>query len=288
MLFVNSNGEILENAGPTIKTGNRAYLYGDGVFESIRIVSGQPINLDNHIKRLVEGAKRIKMRPPSFFTTAFFEEKIIDLIQRSGITQGGKCRLSLDRVSGGTFLPESNEVEFFIEVYPIDHNFFEINQKGIEVDLYNDLKKTKTPLSNFKTKNNLIYILAAISAKEQNLGDVLISNNSGGILESTASNLFVVSNGVLYTPGLEEGCLAGTMRMQIINLALNHGIKVYECNILPQNLLVADEIFLTNAIKGIQWVSGYRTKRYFNTVSRKLNDLLNTHWSMQLNNTASH
>ncbi len=278
MTYVNNNGEILENSGTTIRSGNRAFLYGDGVFESIRIINGKPINLDNHIKRMLEGAARIKMRPPSFFNLTFFQEKIDELLVKSGIVAGGKCRISLDRASGGTYAPESNEVEFFIEVYPLDNNKFELNAKGKEIDLYTELKKPKTSLSNFKTKNGLIYVMAAISAKEKGLDDYLISNNTGGILESTSANLFVVSNGVLYTPGLEEGCLAGTMRMQIINLALANGIKVYECNILPQNLLVADEIFLTNAISGITWVSGYRTKRYFNNTSRKLIDLLNAVW----------
>ena len=128
----------------------------------------------------------------------------------------------------------------------------------------------------------MIYILASIKAAESGLDDLLISNEKGGILESSSSNLFVVSNGVLYTPGLDEGCLAGTMRMLIINLALKNGIKVYECNILPQNLLAADEIFLTNAIKGITWVSGYRTKRYFNNMSKKMTAILNEYWDDQL------
>lgn len=280
MLYVNNNGEILENSDYTIKTGNRGYLYGDGVFESIRILNGKPINLKNHISRMLEGAKKIKMRPPSFFNIDFFEERINELCKKSGITEGGRCRISLDRSSGGTFYPDSNEVEFYIEVYPTDINKFELNQKGVELDIYIEHKKEKSTLSNFKTKNGLIYILAAISAREKGLDDYLITNYTGGILESTSSNLFVVSNGVLYTPGLEEGCLAGTMRMQIINLALSNGIKVYECNILPQNLLVADEIFLTNAVKGITWVSGYRTKRYFNNTSRKLVDILNQYWAV--------
>ena len=279
MLYINNNGTILSNDGPTIKTGNRGFLYGDGVFESIRIINGKPINLENHIKRMLEGASKLKMRPPSYYNLSFFQDKIQELTQRSGIHFGGKCRISLDRASGGTFHPESNEVEYFIEVYPTDENSFQLNEKGIEIDLFTDLRKEKTMLSNFKTKNGLIYIMAAISAKEKGVDDYLISNSTGGILESTSANLFVVSNGVLYTPGLEEGCLAGTMRMQIINLALKNGIKVYECNILPQNLLVADEIFLTNAIQGIKWVSGYRTKRYFNTVSKKLTELLNIYWS---------
>ena len=278
MLYVNSNDEILENENATIKTGNRSYLYGDGVFESVRIINGKPINLDNHIARMLEGAKKIKMRPPSYYTVDFFRTRIVDLIAKSQIHDGGKCRVSLDRVRGGTFQPESNEVEFFIEVYPLEISRFELNQKGIEVDIYSELKKQKDALSNFKTKNCLIYIMAAISAHEKGLGDYLITNTKGGILESSSANLFVVSNGVLYTPGLEEGCLAGTMRMQIINIAIANGIKVYECNILPQNLLVADEIFLTNAISGIKWVSGYRTKRYFNVISNKLINLLNDKW----------
>jgi branched-subunit amino acid aminotransferase/4-amino-4-deoxychorismate lyase len=261
MIYINSNGTILTNDAPTINAGNRGHVYGDGVFESVRIMNGVPLNLENHIRRMLEGAKAIKMRPPSFFNTAFFEERILELCARSEIKEGGRCRISLDRVTGGAWKPDSNECTYFIEVYPYETNNFELNSKGLEIDLYADIKIQKNFLSNFKTKSGLMYVMAGINAKER--------------------NLFVVSNGVLYTPGLEEGCLAGTMRMQIINLALKNGIKVYECNILPQNLLAADEIFLTNAIRGINWVSGYRTKRYFNNMARKLVALLNDHWEAQ-------
>jgi branched-subunit amino acid aminotransferase/4-amino-4-deoxychorismate lyase len=278
VIFVNNNGEILPNEGATIAAGNRSYLYGDGLFESIRVMNGKALNLDNHYRRLMEGAKVLKMRIPSFYTVEFFQTKIDELIRKSGITSGGKCKISLDRSSGGTYFPETNEVSYFIEIYPYESNLFELNHKGLEIDIYSDLKKQKNFLSNYKTKNGLIYVMAAITAKEKNLDDMLITNDKGGILESINSNLFVVSNGVLYTPGLDEGCLAGTMRMQVINIALQHNIKVYECNILPSNLLAADEIFLTNAIRGIQWVGGYRTKRYFNSTCRKLQSFLNDYW----------
>ena len=135
----------------------------------------------------------------------FFEDKIVELLQKSGITEGGRCRISLDRSMGGTYAPESNEVEYFIEVYTLDSNFFSLNPRGLEIDLFTQVKKPKTKLSNYKTKNGLIYVLAAITAKEKGVDDLLISNHTGGILESTSANLFVVSNGVLYTPGLEEG-----------------------------------------------------------------------------------
>lgn len=283
MLYINNNGTILTNDAPTIQAGNRGHLYGDGVFESIRIMNGFPLNLENHIQRLLEGAKAIKMRPTTYFNTQFFQDKIIELCKLSEITEGARCRISLDRVTGGTYKPESNEASYFIEVYPYDTNNFELNSKGLEIDQYTDIKKQKNFLSNYKTKSGLIYVMAAINASERKLDDVLITNEQGGILESSSCNLFVVSNGVLYTPGLEEGCLAGTMRMQIINLALSNGIKVYECNILPQNLLAADEVFFTNAIRGVNWVSGYRTKRYFNNMSRKFVALLNDYWENYFN-----
>lgn len=281
-IYVNNNGEILNSAQPTIHSGSRGYLFGDGVFESIRIFNGKPINVHNHIKRLLEGAKTMHIRCSSFYNEAFFEEKITELITKSNIKQGGRCRLSIDRVSGGTYFPISNESCYYLEVYPFEHNLFELNTKGLEVDIYRDIKIQKNFLSNYKTKDCINYIMAAIYAKENNLDDVLISNDKGNILETSSCNVFVVSNGVLYTPGLDEGCLAGTMRMQVINLALKNGIKVYECSILPQNLLSADEIFITNSIRGINWVGGYRTKRFYNNLSKKLVSLLNQYWEAKL------
>lgn len=281
-LYVNNNGELLENNGPTLEAGNRGHLYGDGLFESIRVLNGKPINMEVHILRLIEGMTVLKMRVPSFFTTAFFNERIQELIDHSNIKNGGRVRLSIDRSRGGTYRPETNEVSYFIEVYPIETNDFVLNNKGWEIDLYTSIRKENNILANFKTKNGLVYVMGAIEAKEKGLDDVLITNSKGGVLEGTSSNLFVVSNGVLYTPGLEDGCLGGTMRMTIINLAIENGIKVYESSITPQNLLIADEVFLTNAINGIVWAGGYRTKRYVNATALKFINLLNNYYTNKI------
>lgn len=277
-LFVNNNGTIISTTGPSIYAGNRGYTYGDGLFESIRIMNGKALNVANHYQRLMQGGLALKMRFPNYYSTEFFEKQIAELIEHCKVTEGGRIRLSIDRMGGGTYLPDVNETSYYIECYPMENNLFGLNSKGLEVDLYQDIKKQNTPLSNYKTKNGIIYVLAAISAKEKGLDDMLLMNDKGQILESSHSNLFVVSNGVLYTPSLADGCLAGTMRMQVINLALKHKLKVYECPILPSNLLVADELFLTNAVRGITWIGGYRTKRYFNTTARKIVTFLNEEW----------
>ena len=278
MRYVNNNGTLLPADAPTILPGNRAHLYGDGVFESIRIINGRPLNLENHILRLLAGARAIHMRPSASYTTAFFEAKILELCAQSGINEGGRCRLSLDRISGGAYLPDANEATYYIEVSSYEVNHFELNARGLELDIYQEIKLQKNLLSNFKTKMGLPYVMAALYAKSKGLDDVFLTDYRGQILETSSCNFFIISNGVLYTPSLEEGCLAGTMRMQVINLALANGIKVYESPILPQHLLAADEIFVTNAIRGINWVGGYRTKRYQNNISRRLVVLLNAHW----------
>ena len=282
ILYVNNNGVLLLNDAPTIHAGNRGHLYGDGVFESIRILSGKPINIENHIDRLLKGANVLKMETPANYDVNFFQEKILELIEKSGIKQGGRCRLSIDRATGGAYLPDSNECTFYIEVYPYLMNFFELNAKGLELDIYRDIKLHKNFLSNYKTKTGLPYVMASIAAKEQGLDDLFLTNEKGNVIESGSCNVFIVSNGVLYTSGLDEGCIAGTMRMQVINLAIKHNIKIYECSILPQNLLSADEIIFTNAIRGINWVAGYRTKRYQNNMSRRLVVLLNAYWENEL------
>ncbi len=119
--------------------------------------------------------------------------------------------------------------------------------------------------------------MAALWAKQNKLTDALVLNDKGNIIESSHSNIFIVSNGVLYTPSLTDGCLAGVQRMQVINVAIQNKIKVYECSITPQNLLVADEVFLTNAIQGIQWIESYRQKRYVNTVTKNILTLMNNY-----------
>lgn len=276
--YVNFNGALIPANTYSIMAGNRGYLYGDGLFETIRVINGKAINLENHYKRLFAGMEALKMNPPAHLTLEHFKSEIQMLVQENQITAGGKVRLSVDRKPGGTFLPDSNHIDYYIEAFSLAQNFFELNDKGLKIDLYEDIKKDINPISAFKTKNGLIYIMAKIKAAELGLDDLLIQNNKMGIIEGGSANLFVVSNGVLYTPSLDLGPLGGTMRMQIINLALEHGVKVYECNISPQNLLVADEVFLTNATHGVIWVEHYRTKQYFNNAAFQFIRFLNEKW----------
>lgn len=274
-LYINNNGEILSADSLNLNLNNRSFRYGDAIFESIRIVNGKAFGLDAHFNRLQHGLKTLHINLPEGFSLLFLKEKIDELIEKNQIKEGGRCRLTIYRANGGFFSPSSREGLYAIEIEPLLANYFELNEIGLSADLYPDIRKQVNKMSQLKTANGLLYILAALYAQEHELDECILQNNKFEIIEATSSNLFIVSNGVLYTPDLQSGCVGGTMRMQIINLAIKNGISVYESNVTPSNLLVADEVLLTNAISGIRWVGSYKTKRYFHNTAQKLVDLLN-------------
>lgn len=276
MACVCLNGEFLDANIPYLDSTNRSFRYGDGLFESIRLVNGKSFNLENHYKRMVEGLKVLKIQIPLSLTLDKLQELIEMLVESNSIALGGRVRLSIYRSGSGAYTPVSMAGDYLIEVEEIESNYFKLNESGLNVDIYDDVKKPINALAPYKTANALFYIMAGVSARENGLDDALIVNENHSIIEATASNIFIVSNGVLYTPSIEDGCVGGTFRMHLINLAISNNIKVYECSLSPQNLFAAEEIFLTNAIQGIQWVSSYKTKRYYCDIAKKLVDMINT------------
>jgi branched-subunit amino acid aminotransferase/4-amino-4-deoxychorismate lyase len=275
MNYVFHRGEYIAENQAYIARDNRAFRFGDGCFESIRVVSGVPIFLEGHYTRACETLRALRIEIPPQFTLDLMRQQIQGLLRRNQIHSGGRVRMTLYRKSTGFYLPKANSLAYYIEAEATPDNQFNLSPVGKNLDIFTDLKKDINRLSVYKTLNTQVYVMAALHAQEKGLDDALIQNHKMALLESTSSNFFIVSNGVLYTPMLQDGCVGGTMRMNVINLAIANQIKVYECTLNPQNLLAADEMFLTNAVRGIEWVSGYRTKRYYNQMSRRLVQLLN-------------
>lgn len=254
---------------------NRAFNYADGFFESIRVVHGRLQHLELHFSRVVDSIEGHHMVAPRGFDAISFESSLQELIERKNITAGGRVRVTFFRSGGGRYTPESDELWWVAEAEALEVNEFGLNEGGLQVDIYPEMRKTRNPLSNYKNLAAQIYVHSGIWAKSKDLSEALITNERNHIIESTRSNLFLVSNRVLYTPGLDSGPVGGIMRAAVIQVALQNGYKVYECDLTPQELLRADEMFLTNAVLGVQWVLGYRTKRYRSETSRDLTNLLN-------------
>lgn len=275
MQYVYNNGQFVDTEGFTLRSSNRGFRFADGFFETVRLVSGKPVFLEHHFSRILEALKAYRIERPLQFSLQKLESEIIQLAEKNQILQGGRVRITITRKATGFYLPEGREMEYFIEAVALESNRFNLNVDGLRVDVYPEMKKDINRLSMFKNIDAKMYVLASLYAQDHQLDDTLIQNYRGGVIETTTSNIFLVSNGVLYTSTLEDGAIAGIMRMQIINLAIENGIKVYECTLNPQNLLAADELFITNSIKGIQWVGSYRTKRYYNEMAGRLTGMLN-------------
>jgi branched-chain amino acid aminotransferase len=267
------NGELVPADKPVITLDNRAFHYGDGVFESIRVVKGKGCFLDGHWARLVGGMKILHIEQPAKLDRQSLETYIASLVEACELPNS-RARLTVFRDSPGYFRPKSHEGGFALELKTVPSPNYILNHQGYSVDIYPDMRKAVNMLSPYKTLNCQLYVMASLWCMERGLDDCLLQNDRGNIIESSSGNIFIVSNGVLYTPALTDGCIGGVMRMQVINLALENGIKVYECSLNPQNLLAADELFFTNASRGVQWVMGYRTKRYAHRMALQLVELL--------------
>jgi branched-chain amino acid aminotransferase len=274
MLFVNFNGEILPADTKVLTVSNRSFKYGDGLFESMRMLKGQLKFAAEHATRLQKGMKALKMDGYSQMDTWFLKEKADQLASVNKIKHG-RLRLTVYRDAEGLYTPSQNKVGYLLEIQPVDEPRYFLNSKGLIIDVYTELSKPANFLSNIKTCNSLVYVLAGIHKNQNNLDDVLLLNQNGFLCEASSSNVFVYYQNHLYTPALSEGCVEGVMRQVVINIANRIGVPLTEAQINPEILYEADEVFLTNSVKGIQSVMGYGIRRYFNKVSKALMDELN-------------
>jgi branched-chain amino acid aminotransferase len=273
-LFINFNGEILPADTKLITPGNRAFKYGDGLFESMRMIKGQLKFADLHADRLQRGMRSLKIEDYSQIDAWFLKEKANDL-SRLNKSKNGRLRLTVYRDAGGLYTPSQNKMGYCFEFQPMDENRYLLNTKGLLVDVFTELCKPCNYLSNIKTCNSLVYVMAGLYKTQNNLDDVFLLNQDGFLCEASSSNVFVWYKNKLYTPALSEGCVEGVMRQVVINMAKKMNIAVAEVRLNPEILYEADEVFLTNASRGIQSVMGFGIRRYFNESTKVLMDELN-------------
>ncbi|MEO6850907.1 MAG: aminotransferase class IV, partial [Mucilaginibacter sp.] len=201
-------------------------------------------------------------------------DKVEQLAARNKVKHG-RMRLTVFRDADGLYTPTKNKIAYCLELQPLDEPRYFLNEKGLIMDIFTELPKPTNYLSNIKTCNSLIYVMAGIFKSQNKLDDTFLLNQNGFLCEAGSSNIFVWYQSHLYTPALSEGCVEGVMRQVVIKLAMQNNIPVTEAQINPDILYEADEVFLTNATRGIQWVMGFGVKRYFNRLSKGLIDELN-------------
>ncbi|WP_291288007.1 aminotransferase class IV [Flavobacterium sp.] len=273
--MINFNGTIVAEE-ENVLTQNRAFLYGDGVFETVKIVNNKILFLEDHYFRLMASMRVVRMEIPMNFTMEYFEEQLLSLVQQKGISAAARARITVFRKEGGFYLPKTNEVSFLIHATALEGVLYALNTRDYEVDLYKDFYITKQLLSSIKTTNKMINVTGSIFAHENGLANCVLLNDTKNVVEVLQGNLFMVVGKKLITPPISEGCLNGIMRKQILALAKKvEDIEVVEEIISPFDLQKADELFLTNVIMGIQPITKYRKKEFTSNLAHLLVQKLN-------------
>lgn len=269
------NGKYVESESGILKSSDHSYRYGDGLFETLKVVDGNILLKEYHFDRLFSGLKILKFSLPYLFTGQLIEKEIKDLCIKNNCVNLARARLSVSRGLGGLFDCD-NRFSYLVEAWPLQLKG--LNENGLVIDIFPDARKSVDIFSNLKSANYLPYAMAAVWAKENKLNDALILNSDKRICDSTIANVFWVREGKIFTPPLNEGCVAGVMRRAILDFGpdsyrariLDFGLQIGESVFTEEILLEADEVFLTNVTSGIRWVGQFRNKKYTNKIAGQL------------------
>lgn len=268
--WINFDGTLLRSGTPFLTAASRAFRYADGLFETMLIQKDRIRLGANHFDRLFSGLQFLGFAPPASFTPQLLEREILGLCAANGHLPLSRVRLVAFRGEGGLFDPIDPFPHYSIESWPLPVESTDLNDRGLIIDVFPDGRKACDSLANLKSNNYLLYVLAARYAQDHGLDDCLVLNSQDRLADSAIANLFYVLDGQVYTPPLSEAGVAGVMRRYLLENMPAAGFPVHEAPVTPEDLLKADEVFLTNALKGIRWVAAFRGKQYINHTTKKV------------------
>jgi len=277
--MINYNGNFKDQSLDHFN--NRGFLFGDSVFETIKVVNNKIIYWEEHYLRLMSSMRILRIEIPGLYTPDFFEEEIQKTNLKIDSFFTGRVRLTIFRREGGLYLPDYNDPIFVIYSQKTDQKLFNVNLNSYKVDLFKDYQIQSNLISNLKTNNRVVNVIGSIYAKENDLDNCILLNDQKVVSEFLNGNIFIVKNNHVITPPISSGCLNGIMRNKIIEL-INKltNLEIEEKDFSPYELISSDEIWVSNSISGIIPVTEYRRKKFSNKVAITIINYLNKQFSI--------
>ncbi len=257
MELINANGAIVF-AGDRI---NRGLKYGDGFFETCRVYQGNILFLDAHLSRMARAMATLQLAPPAAWTPDFWQGQAYALWKATGCVEHGRLRLTIFRSGAGDYFSSGQQPEFLMELNALD-GFYEVRSPLQRVGIYKGMRKDFSPLSAVKSLAAQPYVLASLYAAKRGWQDALLFNSKQQVVEATRANVFLLRGRRFVTPPVESGCVAGIFRNMVMRYLFKQGIAVMQKPVQEQDLMKADELFLTNVIQGITPVSRLGRRHY--------------------------
>jgi len=263
--MINYNGNFKDSSSDDFN--NRGFLYGDSIFETIKVIDNKIIFWEEHYLRLMSSMRILRIEIPNNYTPEFFEKEIIKTNLKLDSLFSGRVRLTIYRAGRGLYLPDNNFPIFVISSKKINEKLFKINKDIYKVDLFKDYQIQSNLISNLKTNNRVINVIGSIYAQENELDNCILLNDNKLVTEFLNGNIFIVNDNIIKTPTLSTGCLNGVMRKKIIELIKKvPKYEIQEKDFSPYELVSSDEIWVTNSISGIIPVTEYRRKSFLNNI----------------------
>ena len=262
------DGTVYPEDKPVVSTGNRSLMYGDGLFETMLVHRGSIINKTLHFERFFHGIRLLKLAFPESFSEEYFIEKIQDLLQKNNFEEHARVRLMAFR-NTGDLQKEKSGFNYMVEAWPIE-SAPQFNALELKTGLFRDVTKSCDQYSNIKSNNYLPSVMAMIFAKENDLDECLLLNSNFRICESAISNVFIIKDQIIYTPPLSEGCVAGIVRRWLIENLPPNEFQLVEKEISVEEVIAADEMFLTNSIRLVRRVGSFDGTKFEKKVTDKV------------------
>ena len=269
--MINFNGELLFEENVKLSSENRGFKYGDAVFETIKVSHKRVVFWEDHYFRLMASMRMLRMKIPMQFTLEFLEKEILKTVAVQEEASSFRVRLNVYRKDGGLYTPKTNEIDYLIDVKVNTYQ----TKNTCTVDVFKDFYNYSGLLSTIKTNNRMVNTLASIYAQENDLDNCVLINEKKGVVEVTNANIFVLKGNIVKTPALTEGCIKGIVRNKVIEIILkNKEYTLEETTISPFEIQKADEVFITNAIIGVQPITNYKKKNFTIDFANKISKSL--------------
>ena len=189
MSYIILNGEIVSGDNPRLNVDNRAFNYGDGLFESMLLYKKKSIHFEQHLERLHFGMDALKMRSNPYLQLERFQNLFQELVEANEM-ETAKVRLSVYRNSKGYYKPESDDSSMIVQMKSLDSEPYKINEQGLSSGICTVYRKSFDPWANFKTSNALGFVMASIEARDSGVDELFILNTAGRLCESLSANVF--------------------------------------------------------------------------------------------------
>jgi aminodeoxychorismate lyase len=269
-LMISYNGSLLLEKQVCISVNNRSFRYGDGCFETIKVINGKIILPHLHFTRLLTSLEKLQFEVPAFLTSAYLSHQLLQVVNENKHSPLARVRVTVFRGDGGLYDEVSHKPNIIIQSLRGNEQSNSLNNEGLVLDFYNEAKKTCDSLCFIKSNSYLPSVMGSLYVQKNKLNDCVISNCFNRVAETTIANIFVVKDGIIKTPALTEGCVDGVMRRYLISRFREESFPFEEGEILHNDLLEASEVFLTNAVYGIRWVKKIADSNFGNQLSSVL------------------